>query len=397
MFVQFFYDLREARIPVTIREFLTFLEALDKGVARANIDEFYYLSRAALVKDERFFDTFDLVFENFFKGAMHKTAGLLDEYIPEDWLQGLAREVFSEDEIDKLSFEELMDELAKRLQEQDAAHHGGSKWIGTGGTSPFGNSGQNLAGVRIGGDGGGKSATKMWQKRDFRSLRGETEIGTRNMKMALRRLRRFVREGAEDEFDLQETIKSTADRGGMLDIKMRAERKNKVKVLTMFDIGGSMDSFIRISEELFSAVRTEFKHLEYYYFHNFLYERVWRQNRRGYNEWTPTWEVMNTYGPDWKAIFVGDATMSPFEITEIGGSIEHWNEEAGELWLRRFLGTYPDAVWLNPVPPARWMSTPSIRMTYQLLEGRMFPLTVDGLDAAMKLLRQGRQSSSRLN
>ena len=397
MFVQFFYNLKEARIPVTIREFLTFLEALDKGVARANIDEFYYLARAALVKDERFFDTFDLVFENFFKGAMHKTAGLLDEYIPEEWLQGLAREMFSEDEIDKLSFDELMDELAKRLQEQDAAHHGGSKWIGTGGTSPFGNSGQNPAGVRIGGDGGGKSATKMWQKRDFRSLRGETEIGTRNMKMALRRLRRFVREGAEDEFDLQETIKSTADRGGMLDIKMRAERKNKVKVLTMFDIGGSMDSFIRISEELFSAVRTEFKHLEYYYFHNFLYERVWRQNRRGYNEWTPTWEVMNTYGPDWKAIFVGDATMSPFEITEIGGSIEHWNEEAGELWFRRFLGTYPDAVWLNPVPPARWMSTPSIRMTYQLLEGRMFPLTVDGLDAAMKLLRQGRQSSSRLN
>ena len=397
MFVQFFYDLREARIPVTIREFLTFLEALDKGVARANIDEFYYLSRAALVKDERFFDTFDLVFENFFKGAMHKTAGLLDEHIPEDWLQGLAREIFSEDEVDKLSFEELMDELAKRLQEQDAAHHGGSKWIGTGGTAPFGNSGQNPGGVRIGGDGGGKSASKMWQKRDFRSLRGETEIGTRNMKMALRRLRRFVREGAEDEFDLQETIKSTADRGGMLDIKMRAERKNKVKVLTMFDIGGSMDSFIRISEELFSAVRTEFKHLEYYYFHNFLYERVWRQNRRGYNEWTPTWEVMNTYGPDWKAIFVGDATMSPFEITEIGGSIEHWNEEAGELWLRRFLGTYPDAVWLNPIPPARWMSTPSIRMTYQLLEGRMFPLTVDGLDAAMRLLRQGRQSSSQLN
>jgi len=397
MFVQFFYDLREARIPVTIREYLTFLEALEKGVARANIDEFYYLSRAALVKDERFFDTFDLVFENFFKGAMHKTAGLLDEYIPEDWLNGLAREMFSDEEIEAMSFEELMEELAKRLQEQDGAHHGGNRWIGTGGTSPFGNSGQNPRGVRIGGEGGGKSATKMWQKRDFRSLRGETEIGTRNMKMALRRLRRFVREGAEDEFDLDETIKSTADRGGMLDIKMRAERKNKVKVLTMFDIGGSMDSFIRISEELFSAVRTEFKHLEYYYVHNFLYERVWRQNRRGYNEWTPTWEVMNTYGPDWKAIFVGDATMSPFEITEVGGSIEHWNEEPGELWLRRFLATYPDAVWLNPIPPERWMATPSIRMTYQLLEGRMFPLTVDGLDAAMKLLRQGRQASSRLH
>ncbi|PPR11413.1 MAG: hypothetical protein CFH41_00997 [Alphaproteobacteria bacterium MarineAlpha11_Bin1] len=397
MLVQFFYNLREARIPVTIREYLTFLEALDKGVAEANIDEFYYLSRASLVKDERFFDTFDLVFENFFKGAMHKTAGLMDEHIPEDWLNGLAREMFSDEEIDAMSFEELMDELAKRLQEQDSAHHGGSRWIGTGGTSPFGNNGQNPAGVRIGGDGGGKSAAKMWQKRDFRSLRGETEIGTRNMKMALRRLRQFVREGAEDEFDLNETIKSTADRGGMLDIKMRAERKNKVKVLTMFDIGGSMDSFIRISEELFSAVRTEFKHLEYYYFHNFLYERVWRQNRRGYNEWTSTWEVMNTYGPDWKVIFVGDATMSPFEISEVGGSIEHWNEEPGDLWLRRFLAKYPDAVWLNPVPPERWMSTPSIRITYQLLEGRMFPLTVDGLDAAMKLLRQGRQASSHVN
>ncbi|MEE2996829.1 MAG: VWA domain-containing protein [Pseudomonadota bacterium] len=397
MFVQFFYDLREARIPVTIREYLTFLEALEKGVARANIDEFYYLSRASLIKDERFFDTFDLVFENFFKGAMHKTAGLLDDHIPEDWLNGLTREIFSDEEIEAMSFEELMEELAKRLQEQDSAHHGGSRWIGTGGTSPFGNSGQNPSGVRIGGDGGGKSAAKMWQRRDFRSLRGETELGTRNMKMALRRLRQFVREGAEDEFDLDETVKSTADRGGMLDIQMRAERKNKVKVLTMFDIGGSMDSFIRISEELFSAVRTEFKHLEYYYFHNFLYERVWRQNRRGYNEWTPTWEVMNTYGPDWKAIFVGDATMSPFEISEVGGSIEHWNEEPGELWLRRFLATYPDAVWLNPIPPERWMSTPSIRMTYQLLEGRMFPLTVDGLDAAMKLLRQGRQASSRLH
>ena len=397
MFVQFFYDLREARIPVTIREYLTFLEALERGVARADIDEFYYLSRAALVKDERFFDTFDLVFENFFKGAMHKTAGLLEEYIPEDWLQGLAREMFSDEEIEAMSFEELMDELAKRLQEQDGAHHGGSRWIGTGGTSPFGNSGQNPSGVRIGGDGGGKSAAKMWQKRDFRSLRGETEIGTRNMKMALRRLRQFVREGAEDEFDLDETIKSTADRGGMLDIKMRAERKNKVKVLTMFDIGGSMDSFIRTSEELFSAVRTEFKYLEYYYFHNFLYERVWRQNMRGYNEWTPTWDVMNTYGPDWKVIFVGDATMSPFEITEVGGSIEHWNEEPGELWLRRFLSTYPDAVWLNPVPPERWMSTPSIRMTYQILEGRMFPLSVDGLDAAMKLLRQGRKAATGLH
>lgn len=395
MFVDFFYQLRDARIPVTIREFLMFLEALEKGVAQGNIDEFYYLSRATLVKDERLFDTFDLVFENFFKGAMNKTAGLLEEHIPEEWLRGMARELFDAEEIEAMSFEELMEELAKRLQEQDGEHHGGNRWIGTGGTSPFGNSGRNPSGVRIGGDGGGKSAAKMWQKRDFRNLKGDVELGTRNMKMALRRLRQFVREGAEEEFDLHETIKSTAHHGGMLDIRMRAERKNKVKVMTMFDIGGSMDSFIRISEELFSAVRTEFKHLEYYYFHNFLYERVWRQNRRGYNEWTPTWDVMNTYAADWKAIFVGDATMSPFEISEIGGSVEHWNEEAGEIWLRRFLAKFPDAVWLNPVPPDRWMATPSIRMTYQLMEGRMFPLTVDGLDEAMKLLRQGRQAPVR--
>lgn len=397
MFVDFFYQLRDARIPVTLREFLTFLEALEKGVAQGSVEEFYYLSRATLVKDERWFDTFDLVFENFFKGAMNKTSGLLEEYLPEEWLRGMARELFTEEQIEAMSFEELMDELAKRLQEQTGAHHGGNKWIGTGGTSPFGNSGKNPAGFRMGGEGGGKSATKVWQQREFRGLRGETEIGTRNMKVALRKLRKFIREGAEDEFDLHETIKATADRGGMLDIRMRAERKNKVKVLTMFDIGGSMDSFIRLSEELFSAVRTEFKHLEHYYFHNFLYERVWQQNRRGYNEWTPTWEVMNTYASDWKVIFVGDATMSPFEITEVGGSIEHWNEEPGEIWLRRFLTHFPDAIWLNPVPSQRWMQTPSIRMTYQLLEGRMFPLTIDGLEQGMKLLRQGRQAVARPN
>ena len=396
MFVDFFYQLRAARIPVTIREFLTFLEALEKGVAQGSIDEFYYLARAALVKDERFFDTFDLVFENFFKGAMNKTAGLLEQYLPEEWLRGMARDLFTEEEIEAMSFEELMAELAKRLQEQDSQHHGGSKWIGTGGTSPFGNAGKNPAGFRMGGEGKGRGATKVWQQREFRTLKGETELGTRNMKVALRKLRKFIREGAEDEFDLDSTIKATADRGGMLDIKMRAERKNKVKVLVLFDIGGSMDSFIRLSEELFSAVRTEFKHLEYYYFHNFLYERVWKQNRRGYNEWTPTFEVMNTYGPDWKVIFVGDATMSPFEITEIGGSIEHWNEEPGEIWLRRFLARYPDVAWLNPVPSQRWMQTPSLRMTYQILDGRMFPLTIDGLDAAMKLLRQGRQALSQL-
>ena len=394
MFVDFFLQLRDARIPVTIREYLTFLEAIDKGVAQADIDQLYFLSRACLVKDERWFDTFDLVFENFFKGAMHKTSHLFDEQVPEEWLRGLARTVLDEDEIEAMSFQELMDELARRLRDQQQAHHGGSRWIGTGGTSPFGNSGRNPSGVRIGGEGGGKSATKVWQKREFRGLKSDIELGTRNIKIALRKLRKFVRDGAEEEFDLEETVRSTADRGGMLDIKMRSERKNRVKVLALFDVGGSMDSFIRVSEELFSAVRTEFKHLEYYYFHNFLYERVWRQNKRGYNEWTPTWEVMNTYGPDWKIILVGDATMSPFEITEAGGSIEHWNEEPGELWMRRLLTTWSDVVWLNPVPPDRWMGTPSIRMTYRLLDGRMFPLTVDGLDAAMQLLRRGRQAST---
>lgn len=396
MFVAFFHQLREARVPVSIREYLTFLEALDRGVAGGGVDDFYFLARAALVKDERWFDTFDLVFDNFFKGAMHDTAALFGEGIPEDWLQGVARELFSDEEIEAMSLDELMEELARRLQEQDRAHHGGNRWIGTGGTSPFGNSGRNPAGIRIGGDGGGRSATKVWEKRHFRPLKGDVEIGTRNIKVALRKLRQFVREGAEDEFDLDETVKATADRGGLLDIRMRPERRNRIKVLTLFDVGGSMDGFIRVSEELFSAARSEFKHLEYYYFHNFLYERVWRRGRRGYNEWTPSWELLNTYGPDWKAILVGDATMSPFEISEVGGSIEHWNEEPGELWLRRFLGQFPDSVWLNPVAPEHWMSTPSIRMTYRLMDGRMFPLTIDGLEAAMKLLRQGGQARPRM-
>ena len=397
MLVDFFRQLREARVPVTIREYLTFLEALDKGVARNSVDEFYVLSRTTLVKDERWFDTFDLVFENFFRGAMHRTAGLLEEDVPEEWLRALARELVGAEEMAAMSFDELMEELAKRLREQDRAHHGGSRWIGTGGTSPFGNAGRSPAGVRFGGEGGGKSATKVWRKREFRELKGDVEIGTRNMKVALRKLRKFVREGAEDEFDLEETIRTTADRGGLLDIRMRPERRNRIKILVLFDIGGSMDSFIRVSEELFAAARSEFKHLEYFYFHNFLYERVWRQNGRGYNEWTPTWELMNTYGPDWKVIMVGDASMSPYEITEVGGSIEHWNEEPGELWMRRLLATWPDVAWLNPVPAERWMATPSVRMTYRLLEGRMFPLTVDGLEAATKLLRQGRQAARRVH
>jgi uncharacterized protein with von Willebrand factor type A (vWA) domain len=395
MFVDFFYQLRDARIPVTIGEYLMLLEAMEKGVAGISVDEFYFLARAAMVKDEKFFDTFDKVFANFFKGAMNATESLFDKVIPEEWLRNLAERVFDQEDLDKLeamSFDELMEELAKRLQEQEGRHEGGNRWIGTGGTSPFGNSGRNPAGVRIGGEGGGKSAAKIWERREFKSLDGDLQLGTRNFKIALRRLRKFVRDGAEDEFDLDGTIRATADNAGWLDIKMRPERKNRIKVLLFIDIGGSMDSHIRVCEELFSAARGELKHLEYYYFHNFLYERVWRENRRGYNEWIPTWEILNTYGPDYKVIVVGDATMSPYEITEIGGSIEHWNEEPGELWLRRLLEFYPDAAWLNPVPAERWMRTPSVRITQQIMSGRMFPLTYDGLDEAMKMLRKGNMS-----
>lgn len=398
MFVDFFFQLRAARVPVTIREYLMMLEALAAGAARGDVDGFYFLARAAMVKDEKFFDAYDKVFENFFKGAMHLTEDALSGAVPEDWLRALARRVLDADELAKieaLGFRELMDELARRLQEQQGRHQGGNRWIGTGGTSPFGNSGANPVGVRIGGEGGGKTATKIWQKREFRALAGDVEIGTRNIKVALRRLRKFVRDGAEEEFDLDGTVRATADNAGWLDIRMQAERKNRVKVLLFFDIGGSMDSHIRVSEELFSAARAELKHLEYFYFHNFVYERVWREDRRGYDEWIPTWEILNTYGPDYKAIFVGDATMSPFEITEPGGSIEHWNEEPGEVWLRRMLACYPDAVWINPTPAERWMATPSLRLTHRIMGARMYPLTLEGLDAAMNVLRKGAPSLAR--
>jgi uncharacterized protein len=398
MFVDFFFQLRAARIPATIREYLVLLEGMDKGVAGTSIDDFYFLARASLVKDERFFDRFDQVFAHFFQGAMAVTEGMLGAEVPEEWLRSLAERVFSEEELAKLEqlgFDELMKQLAERLAEQERRHQGGSKWIGTGGTSPFGNSGYNPAGVRIGGTGGQRRAVKVWEKREFRALDGNVEIGTRNIKVALRQLRKFVRDGAEDEFDLGGTIQATAENGGYLDIKMVAERKNRVKVLLFIDVGGSMDPHVRICEEMFSAARSEFKHLEYFYFHNYLYERVWREGRRGYNEWTATWEVLNTYGPDYKVILVGDATMSPYEITEIGGSVEHWNEEPGAVWMRRLLDTYSDAVWLNPVPPSEWMHTPSVRLAHQMIGGRMYPLTVEGLDQAMKVLRKGSVSARR--
>jgi uncharacterized protein with von Willebrand factor type A (vWA) domain len=391
VFTGFFHKLREARIPVTIREYLMLLEAMQAGVAQGSVDEFYWLARAALVKDEKHFDRFDRVFGEFFSGLMAESQAIFGATIPDDWLRRLAEHHFSEEEmakLEKMGFQQMLDELAKRLAEQDERHAGGNRWVGTDGTSPFGNSGRNPSGVRIGGEGGGGSATKVWQRREFRNLDGSVEIGTRNIKVALRRLRKFIREGAEDEFDLDDTIASTARNAGLLDIRMRPERKNRVKVLLFIDVGGTMDAHVKTSEELFSAARTEFKHLEHYYFHNFLYERVWRETRRGYNEWIPTTDVFNTYGPDYKVIVVGDATMSPYEITEPGGSIEHWNEEAGAVWLQRLARCYPDIVWLNPVPQDRWGRTVSISLTQRLLPGRMFPLSLDGLDAAMDLLRR---------
>jgi len=391
MFVDFFYELRNMKIPVTIREYLMLLEAMKKGVCGANVDNFYYLARSALVKDERNFDRFDQAFGSFFRGLERKSDEFFDDAIPDSWLRALTQRMFSEEELEKaekLGFDELMDELQRRLSEQDKPHSGGNKWIGTGGTSPFGHSGKNPAGVRIGGEGGGGSATKVWKKREFRNLAGEVEIGTRNIKVALRRLRKFAREGAEDEFDLGETISSTARNAGLLEVKMRAERRNRVKVLMFIDVGGTMDPHVKVSEELFSASKTEFKHLEYFYFHNFLYERVWRDNRRGRSEFLPTWEVLNTYGSDYKVIFVGDATMSPYEVSEPGGSVEHWNDEAGAVWFQRLLEQFPDTIWLNPESPERWPQTMSTQLIYKLIGGRMFPMTLNGLDRAMDTLRK---------
>ena len=367
------------------------LEAMEKGICDGNADDFYYLARAALVKDERYFDRFDQAFGSFFRGLERKSAEFFDSAIPDTWLRALTQRVFSEEEmekLEKLGFEELMEELQKRLEEQEKPHSGGNKWIGTGGTSPFGHSGINPAGIRIGGEGGGGSATKVWKKREFRNLTGEVEIGTRNIKVALRRLRKFAREGAEDEFDLDETVSSTARNAGLLQVKMRPERRNRVKVLMFLDVGGTMDPHVRVSEELFSAAKAEFKHLEYFYFHNFLYERVWRDNRRGRNEFMPTWEVLNTYSSDYKIIFVGDATMSPYEVTEPGGSVEHWNDESGAVWMQRMIDQFPDIVWLNPEAPERWPQTMSTQLIYKLIGNRMFPMTLDGLDRAMDVLRK---------
>jgi len=390
MLVRFFLLLKSAGIPVSITELLTLLEALKAGLGEISAERFYYLARTCLVKDERHYDRFDQAFAAHFKGA-EDLFKLLSRELPADWLEKMAvRDLTDAEkaEIEALGgWEKLMETLKQRLAEQQERHQGGSKWIGTAGTSPFGAYGYNPEGVRIGQDvSRNRSAVKVWDKREFANLDDSVELGTRNMKMALRKLRRFARRGAPTELALADTIDATARSGGWLDIKMVPERHNVIKILLLLDVGGSMDDHVKTCEELFSAARTEFKHLEHFYFHNCPYEALWRDNRRRYNEHVGTLEVMRTYASDYKLILVGDATLSPYEITSAGGGIEHWNQEPGSVWLQRLVKAYPKFVWINPQPKGRWRHTASVEMIREMLEGRMYPLTLSGLDDAIDAL-----------
>ena len=389
MLVTFFHELRAAGVPVTLREYLTLIEAMDKDLAGRRVDNFYYLSRAALIKDERNLDKFDRVFGHVFNGLATMNEALAVE-VPKEWLAKLVEKFLTDEEKAQIEamggLDKLLETLRRRLAEQKGRHQGGNKWIGTAGTSPFGAYGYNPEGVRIGQDGNRSfRAIKVWDKREFRDLDDQVELGTRSIKIALRRLRKFARTGAPEELDLHGTIARTAHKG-YLDILLRPERHNAVKVLLFFDIGGSMDWHIKATAELFSAARAEFKHMEHFYFHNCLYEKVWRENRRRWNDTTPTWELLHTYAHDYKIIFVGDASMSPYEIMAPGGSVEHYNEETGAAWMERVARTYPACVWLNPVPEREWGYTASIGLMRQLLSGRMYPLTLDGLDRAIREL-----------
>jgi len=389
MFVAFFHELKTAGVPVTLREYLTLLEAMEKDLAGRRVEDFYYLARTALVKDERNLDKFDRVFGHVFKGLDLITDPLTAE-IPAEWLKKLAEKYLTEEEKREIEaiggLDKLLELLRQRMQEQKGRHQGGKKWIGTAGTSPFGAYGYNPEGVRIGQEGNRNfRAVKVWDRREFKDLDDQVELGTRNIKIALRRLRKFARTGAPEELDLDGTIKGTAHKG-YLDILMRPERHNAVKVLLFFDVGGSMDWHIKATEELFSAARSEFKHMEHFYFHNCLYEKVWKENRRRFDDTTPTWDLLHTYPHDYKAIFVGDAAMSPYEIMALGGSVEHFNEETGAAWMERVARTYPACVWLNPVAEKEWDYTQSIRIMRQLMGGRMYPLTLEGLDKAMREL-----------
>jgi len=389
MLFDFFFTVRKAGVPVSVKEYLTLLEALDKGVVYGNVDDFYSLARTCLVKDEAYFDRFDLAFAEYFKGV-HAIPDAFVKDIPAEWLKKIAERWLTEEEKARIEalggWEKLLETLQQRLEEQKDRHQGGSKWIGTAGTSPFGAYGYNPEGVRIGQEGSrNRRAVKVWDRRDYRDYDSNRELGVRNIKMALRRLRRFAREGAPEVLDLDGTIRSTAKNAGWLDLRMVPEPHNAVKVLLFLDVGGTMDDHIRVVEELFSATRTEFKNLEYFYFHNCVYESVWKDNRRRHNR-TPTVEVMRKYGHDYKLVIVGDASMSPYELEQKGGSVEHWNDEPGRAWLERMLRSWPRAVWLNPVPEEHWTWTTSIQNIQRIMEGRMFPLTVAGLERAMKQL-----------
>ncbi|KKC24585.1 vWA domain-containing protein [Sphingomonas sp. SRS2] len=387
MFFGFLDELRAAGIKASLKEHLTMLEAMQSDVIGWSSEEFYYLARATYVKDEGLLDRFDRVFAKVFKGALEPAPEGHD--IPEEWLKAIAQKYLTPEEMAKIEslgdWDKIMETLKQRLDEQKGRHQGGSKWIGTGGTSPFGNAGYNPEGVRIGGESTHKRAVKVWEKREFRNLDNDIELGTRNIKVALRRLRRFAREGAAEELDLEGTIDGTARRG-FLDIHMRAERRNAVKLLLFLDIGGSMDPHVKLCEELFSAATAEFKHLEFFYFHNCVYEGVWKDNSRRFKERTPTWDVLHKFGHDYKLVLVGDASMSPYEISQPGGSVEHFNEETGQVWLQRLTNVYSSAVWLNPTAEPYWMHSQSTRMIRDLMDNRMFPLTLSGLDDAMRNL-----------
>jgi uncharacterized protein with von Willebrand factor type A (vWA) domain len=389
MLINFFYSLKRANVPVSIKELLDLLSAMEKNIAFGSLDVFYLLARTCLVKDEKFYDRFDRAFGAYFKN-LENIDGIIEALIPEDWLRKEFEKHFSEEEKAKIEslggLEKLIEAFKKRLEEQKEHHQGGNKWIGTGGTSPFGHGGFNPEGIRVGGEGGQGSAVKVWDERQFADLDDSVQIGTRNIKVALRRLRKFAREGSADQLDLDDTIRSTARNAGLLDIKMVPERHNAVKVLIFFDIGGSMDPYVRLCEELFSAAKTEFKHLEYFYFHNCLYDYVWKDNHRRRDEQISTYDLLNKYTSDYKVIFVGDASMAPYEVNSPGGSVEYHNEEPGSAWMQRMSQTFEKLIWLNPVQEQYWDYTPSILMLRELVEGKMYPLTLAGLEKGMRLL-----------
>ena len=389
MLVNFFQGLKDGGVPVTPRELLDLLAAMNKQLVFGSIDDFYNLSRAVMVKDEKYYDRFDRAFGLHFRD-LEGVDDVIEALIPDDWLRSEFVKQLSEEDKAKIEslggLEKLIDEFKKRLEEQEKRHEGGNKWVGTGGTSPFGNDGFHPEGIRVGGQGKNKKAVKVWDRRDFKNLDDSVEIGTRNIKVALRRLRKFARTGSADELDLDDTISSTAKNAGLLDIKMVPERHNAVKVLLFLDVGGSMDPHVKVCEELFSAARSEFKHLKHFYFHNFLYDNVWENNIRRHNQRTPLHDVMHKFGHDYKVVIVGDASMSPYEIVQPGGSVEHWNEEPGAVWLERLRSTYEKCVWLNPVPEDEWQYTQSISIANQLMEEKMYPLTLGGLEDAMGFL-----------